>query len=127
MKQQITNFWDKNKVFILGLLSAVVLSFQQFENRDINLKAIAFAGLIATAGYLGREWHGQGLSITGIIGNAAYVFTTLQQQNSFTWPQFILQTIILIVTLAAPDPKSRTDQTPIGGSPDNSLQQIQKS
>jgi hypothetical protein len=115
MKDQLIAFWDKNKVFILGLSSAIALSLQQFTDAEtMDIKVIAFAGLMAALSFLAKEWRGQGLSITGIVGNAAYVFITLQQNGGFTWQQFILQTIILIVTIASPDPKSRGyENTPV--------------
>lgn len=107
MKQ---TFWDKNKVFILGALGSVALALQPFVGQaddSIKLKAVAFAILMAVLAYLAKEWRGQALSITGIIGNLAGVFVTLQEGHQFTWIQFILQGVLAIIAVAVPDPKSR--------------------
>lgn len=103
-------FWDKNKVFILGLLGAAALTLQQFVGQpddDVKLKAVGFALLMTVLSFLARNWRGQGLSIAGIIGNLAGVFVTIQETGQFSWVQFILQGIIAIIAAAGADPKSR--------------------
>lgn len=108
MKTLITEFWNKNKVFILGLIGSIGISLQDYISKPaVDYKIIAFAAFLAIISYFAKEWRGQGLSITGVIGSAAGVFITMQQSNTFTWQQFILQTIVLIITTAVPDPKSR--------------------
>jgi len=107
MKQ---TFWNKNKVFILGLLGAATVALQPFVGQAddaIKLKAVAFSLMMAVLSYFAKEWRGQALSITGIIGNLAGVFVTLQEAQQFTWIQFILQGVLAIIAVAAPDPKSR--------------------
>jgi hypothetical protein len=103
------SYFNKNKVFILGLLSAIAVSLQQFVGTELSVdyKVVGFASLIAVVSYIANQWRGQGLSITGIIGNAATVFITQHSTGQFSWEQFILQTIILIISLSSPDPKSR--------------------
>lgn len=107
MKQ---TFWDKNKVFILGLLGAIALAIQPFTtatDEEVKWKIVGFAALMAVLSYLAKEWRGQGLSIIGIIGNLSAVFITVHNTGQFSWNQFILQSIIAIITAAGADPKSR--------------------
>jgi hypothetical protein len=102
------SFWDKNKVFILGLLGSIAVVLQQFTTgEETNWKVIGMAVFIAVLSKIANEWRGQGLSIVGIIGSLAGVFVTIQQTGQFSWTQFALQAIIAVIATAAPDPKSR--------------------
>lgn len=106
----ITTFWNKNKVFILGLLGAIALAIEPFAANttdDVKWKVVGFAALIAVLSYFAKEWRGQGLSIVGILGNVSAVFITVYNTGHFTWNQFILQLILAIITAAGADPKSR--------------------
>lgn len=110
-------FWNKNKVFILGLLSAIAVAITPFvqdadQSDAVKWSTVGFAVLMAILAYLAKSWRGQGLSILGIVGNIAGVATTLLTQgtqvNSKTfYLQLILQTFLAILAAAAPDPKSR--------------------
>lgn len=106
----VTTFWNKNKVFILGLLGAIALAIEPFAantTEDVKWKVVGFAALIAVLSYFAKEWRGQGLSIVGILGNVSAVFITVYNTGHFTWNQFILQLILAIITAAGADPKSR--------------------
>lgn len=104
------NFWDKNKVFILGALGAIALALQPFidnANEDIRWKSVGFAALMAALAYVAREWRGQAISIIGILGNLAGVYVTIQQTGAFTWNQFILQGVVAVIAAVSADAKSR--------------------
>lgn len=109
-------FWDNNKVFILGLLGAVALALQPFINNatdDIKWKSVGFAALMAALSYVAKEWRGQAISIIGILGNLAGVYVTIQQTGVFSWNQFILQGVVAIIAAVSADAKSRGyEQTP---------------
>lgn len=109
-------FWDKNKVFILGLLGAVALALQPFieaSSDDLKWKSVGFAALMAALAYVAKEWRGQTISIIGILGNLAGVYVTIQQTGAFTWNQFILQGVVAIIAAVSADAKSRGyEQTP---------------
>lgn len=113
----LKTFWNRNKVFILGLLGAIALAIEPFaanSSEDVKWKVIGFAVLVAALSYFAKEWRGQGLSIVGILGNVSGVFVTVWNTGHFTWNQFILQMILAIITAAAPDPKSRGyENTPV--------------
>jgi|ERR1044072_23628 membrane protein implicated in regulation of membrane protease activity len=103
-------FWDKNKVFILGLMGAIALGIEPFaanSSDDVKWKVVGFSVLVAVLSYFAKEWRGQGLSIIGILGNTSAVFVTVWNTGHFTWNQFILQLILAILTAAGADPKSR--------------------
>lgn len=106
----VTTFWNKNKVFILGLLSSIALAIEPFAANvedEVKWRVVGFAALVAVLSYFAKEWRGQGISIVGIIGNISGVFVTVMNTGHFTWNQFILQAILAILTAAAADPKSR--------------------
>lgn len=105
-----TTFWNKNKVFILGLLSSIALAIQPFATNtteEVRWKVVGFAALVAALSYFAKEWRGQGLSIVGILGNISAVFVTVWNTGNFSWNQFILQVILAVLTAAGADPKSR--------------------
>lgn len=102
------NFWNKNKVFILGLVGAVVVAIQEFTTQpEVDWKVLGFAALMAVLSYFAKEWRGQGVSITGIVGTLAATFLTVHQTGSFTWLQFATQAILAILAASGADPKSR--------------------
>jgi membrane protein implicated in regulation of membrane protease activity len=106
----IKTFWDKNKVFILGLLGAIALAIEPFAANttdDVKWKVVGFAALIGVLSFFAKEWRGQGLSILGILGNVSAVFITVWNTGHFSWNQFILQAILAVLTAAGADPKSR--------------------
>ncbi len=100
------NFFQKNWVFISGLISALVVVLQQFttgEPKDI--KIIGFAALMALLSYLANQWRGKGVTVTGIIGVLAATFSTIQMGQHVEWTQLILQALVAIGMAVAPPPK----------------------
>lgn len=106
---EITGFWNKHKVFILGLLAAISVALQQFVGTDAaaDYKVVGFAVFMAVLSYLASKWRGQGVSITGIIGMLAAAFITEWQTGKFSWSQFAIQAIVALIAAASADPKSR--------------------
>jgi hypothetical protein len=101
-------FWDKYKVFILGLLGSIALVLQEFIGQpDVDYKVILFAAFLGALSYIATAWRGQGLTIIGIIGTLANAFITVNATGNFTWTQFVLSAIVAIITASAPDPKPR--------------------
>lgn len=103
-------FFEKNKVFLVGLLAAVLVAIQPFGQTDkIQWAAVALAGGIAALSYLAKEWRGQGMSILGIIAIAADILI-LSYQNGGTelnWEKALFNFILAIGFTVIPDPKSR--------------------
>ncbi len=98
-----------NKVLITGILSAIAVALQGSIGQDVtNWAAIGFAVLMAVLGFIANEWRGQGMTIFGILGTGAYVFTQLQQTGTFTWNQFILMVIAAILSSVTGPPKPKT-------------------
>jgi len=101
-------FWDKHKVFILGLLASISIVLQQYVGQaQPDTKVLLYAVVMTVLSYLASKWRGQGLSIIGIVGTLAGVFVTENETGNFTWFQFGLQATIAVIAAAAPDPKSR--------------------
>ena len=110
-------FWIKNKVFILGLLSAIAVAITPFtqtaeQSEEVKWTAVGYAVLTAVLSYLARNWRGQGLSILGFVGNAAGVAATLllkggDLNNQTFIIQLLLQSLLTGIAAAGADPKSR--------------------
>ena len=110
-------FWERNKVLILGLMSAIAVAITPFAQAGdpgdaVKWSTVGFAVLIATLSYLGNEWRGQGMTILGLIGNGAAVAGSLLAQGSHVNTsqfiiQLIIQTFIAISMTSQSDPKSK--------------------
>lgn len=101
------NFWEKNKVFITGLLGAIVLGLQPFLTQtQLDWKVLGFAVLMAVLSFIANTWRGQGITIIGIIGSLAFAFTTLQNTGTFSWQQFMLAAVVAILSAVAPPAKN---------------------
>ncbi|HTE32718.1 MAG TPA: hypothetical protein VK666_20195 [Chryseolinea sp.] len=106
-------FWQKNKVFLLGLLAAFAAGITPFvqtasTSEQVKWTTVGFAAGLAILSYLAKEWRGQGLSIVGILGNAAGVITTLLSTGGHIDPvQLVLQLLLSVIAAAGADPKSR--------------------
>lgn len=93
------NFIQKNRVVILAFISAIILVLQQvMATKETNWKVIGFALLVAVLGVMANQWKGKGISILGILGNLAGVFTTIQATGKFTINEFILASLIALLT-----------------------------
>lgn len=97
-------FLTNNKVLISALVSALVLVLQQYmaPGADFSWKAIGIASLLAVIGVVANQWKGQGVTIFGIIGTLAGVFHNIWTTGTFTWNEFILASLVAILTTLAP-------------------------
>ncbi len=102
-----TTFWNKYKVFLIGLAGAVALSLNELlaNNSTPDYKVYAYAALMAALSFIATEWRGKNVSITGIIGTLAGVFVSLNTSGTFTWNQFILSAIAAVLSAVASPPK----------------------
>lgn len=102
----MNEFFNNNKVFILGLLASIAVGLQELTVPDPSLKVIGFAVFSGALSFIANQWRGRGMSLVGIIGNLAGVYLTIQETGEFTWTQFMVQAIIAILAASSPDPKS---------------------
>lgn len=104
-------FWEKYKVFILGLVGAVTLALQAILSNnpnEVDYKIYAYAALMAALSFIATQWRGKAGTITGVVGTLAGVFVTLNQGGTFTWNQFIIYSIIAVGMSFSPPPKPST-------------------
>lgn len=110
-------FWDKNKVFILGLLSAIAVALTPFtqnaEQSDvIKWGAVGYALITTILSYVARNLRGQAMSITGLIAMSAGVVSNLLSNGSSIKdgnfiPTLIIQLAVALIGVAVSDFKSR--------------------
>ena len=110
----ITTFLLKYKVFLLGLLGAIGVSFQELLTTTagtVDLKVYGFAILMAVLSYFASQWRGQGITALGILGTLSGVFVATQQTGGFTWTQFIILSIAALLSAVAPPAKPVSYET----------------
>lgn len=102
-------FFLKNKVFILGLLSAIAVVWQEASSSTADYKAIALACGLAVLSYVANAWRGAGITITGIIGILATVFiNNYTAGQHINWMQMIGAFLAAILAAASPAPKNES-------------------
>lgn len=97
-------FFLKNKVLIVGLLSAVLLAVSELvKGGEASIKMLVFSGVIAALTFLARNLRGQIATMSALFGNALAAFLTQSQTGHVEWSQLVLQTLIsLLGALSAP-------------------------
>lgn len=99
-------FFEKNKVLILGGLSSIGVALSAFLGQpEIDLKVLGFAVITAVLSYLANTLRGQWVSIIGILGTLLTTYMTQAQTGTITWNQLILQAIVAFITVIAPPAK----------------------
>lgn len=101
-------WFNKNKVLIVGLLTAVLLAAQELlKTGESSTKVIVFASFLAALTFLAQNLRGQWATIAGILGTAISTYVTMEQTGSVSWSQIILQALLALLAVVAPPPKSR--------------------
>lgn len=105
------NFWQRNKVFISGLVSALAMTLQQIlaeQPEGYNYRVFITAGLIAVGSYIGNAWRGKGVTIAGFLSIAGTAIATVLSTGHFTWAQFGFSVITGFLALVSAPPKPAT-------------------
>lgn len=101
-------FLDRNKVLLTAIVSALVITLQEFMGQPaISWKAIGIACILAVAGVVGNYLRGQYISMAGIIGIATMTLNDLLTGNVVDWNEVALSAAVALLTLVAPPPKPR--------------------
>lgn len=110
-------WWSKNKVLVIGLLSAITIAAYDFikNNGDVSWKMMIMSVLVAAAGFLARSLRGQVATICAIVATSlSTVVTEMQTGSSPNWTQVILQALILFLGAVSSPAKSRGyEQAPV--------------
>jgi len=108
-------FFNKNKVLIFGLVSAIALAISELiKGGQSSTKVLVFSGIIAAASFAARNLRGQWASIAGLVGNALAAYLTQLQTGNVQLAQLILQMVIgLLAVLAAPAKSEGYEKSPV--------------
>ena len=109
------DFIQKNQVFLAAVLSAMILSLQQvLSTRETSWKVIGFVLLISVLGVIANQWKGKGVTVFGMISTLSGVFINIQQSGTFTWNEFIMSSMIAVLTAISGslNPQKHEDAAP---------------
>lgn len=102
------DFLNKNKVLILGLLSAIALAvYELMKSGESSSKVLAFAAALAATSWMANNLRGQWATIAGVVGTAISTYLTMEQQGTISWAQLILQIVIALLAVVSGPAKSR--------------------
>jgi hypothetical protein len=121
--QKIKDFFITNKVFFIGLLSAIATVVQQYTMQNPDYKAIGLAVGLAILSYISNEWRGQGVTILGIVGIlAGVIFNAFNSGTHITIVQLIGAILIAVLAAVAPPAKPSTYENSTSIDPLNTIQ-----
>lgn len=101
------NFLLKNKVVIIGVLTAIALAVSELvKGGDASIKVIVFSGIIAGASWIARNLRGQAATIIGLVGNAVAAYLTMMENGTVSYAQLIIQFLVSFLAVLAAPPKS---------------------
>lgn len=109
-------WFTKNKVLIVGLLSAIVLPIYDLITKgETSAKTIVIAVGVALTGFLAKNLRGQWATIAGIIGTVLATYITQSQTGQpISWAQLILQGVVLFLAAVSSPAKSiGYEKTPV--------------
>lgn len=100
-------WFQNNKVVLLSILMAVLLSVQQFAgSTPVNVLVVVFAALIAGLGVLANNLRGQWATIvTSVIGTITVVQQNIQTGNKISWYALLIALGIAIIGVFLPPTK----------------------
>lgn len=102
-------FFQKNRVFIIGLISAILVAVEQYATGPIDYKVIGYAALMAVISYFANNLKGDIATIIGIIGtDLTSIIPSLISHTPISWLQLAIQTLAAITALLVPSPTSST-------------------
>jgi len=97
---------------IAAILGAIALVIQQsMQAGEMDLKVVGFAALIAAIGAASIWLKGKTGTLAAIIGTVGYTFYNIWQSGTFTWNEFILTSVLAVITLIAPTLIPERDET----------------
>lgn len=113
MLQKIESFFSGHKIFVLGLLSALGISLQQFVGEPtVDYKALILAGVTAIVGYFAKSLTGSAASVAGILGSAVITITTAATSGGkISWSSLVLSVVVAVIGLVSSSASSTKTQS----------------
>lgn len=97
MAFSFSDFWSKNKVFILGSIAAAIVVIQQYSTGAANPLVVGFAIAAAIGSYLGKSLTGQIGAIITLVGSLAGLVVTQATAGAVNWKQIAISAAASIV------------------------------
>lgn len=100
-------WFTKNKVLVIGLLSAIALPIYDLISKgETSTKVIIMSASVALTSYLARNLRGQWQTIFTIIGTVLATYIAQDQTGTVSIAQLIMQAIVLYLGASASPAKS---------------------
>lgn len=106
MKQ---NFFQRNKVLIIGLLASICASLYEFTSApSVNWLVVGFSAYTAGLSYLANKLRGQWATIIGVMLSLGATLYTQIDTHHVNVGQLILTALVTFGMAIAPPPKPVT-------------------
>lgn len=100
-------FFEKYKVLIFGLLTAIALPLNDLaQHGEISVKVWVYAGFTAGLTFVAKNFRGQWATISGILGTGLAMYMTMESNGTVNWSQLIMFMVLQILAAVAPPAKS---------------------
>jgi hypothetical protein len=101
------DFLQKNKVFIIGLLSAGVMALYEFVGQEItDWWVVGYAGFVAVVSFMARNVQGQWVTIsTTLLAAGAMIYQAHTSGNNIKVFDLVLCILANLLGIIAPAPK----------------------
>lgn len=102
-----SNWFSKNKVLIIGLLSAIALPIYDLVSKgETSTKVIIMAAAVALTSYLSRNLRGQWQTIAAIVATVLATYIAQDKAGTVSIWQLIMQFIVLFLGASSSPAKS---------------------
>lgn len=102
------NWFEKNKVLLIGLLAAIIMDLQQvLSEPQVDWRVIGLSVAIVVTSFLSKNLRGQWITILGSVGaSLSIILTSVSGHVPISWFQIVSTLVLNILSAVSPAGKS---------------------
>lgn len=112
MIKKIEAFLEGNKLFIIGLISAIAININQYFTSDkIQWEVVVFSGIIAGLSFAAKNLSGKIASLFGIAGTTVTSISVVATGGMINIPYLVSLTLLAVLSVFSGGAHSTKDST----------------